>query len=74
MIQAEAQHRDHAIVEQVFADLSCGPLAHPAIGAFPGERRVAVLAAICHRLTRAAGFAWSAPSSRKPAAAPSAAS
>ena len=27
-IQAEAQHRDHAIVEQVFADLSCGPLAH----------------------------------------------
>ena len=28
MIQAEAQHRDHAIVEQVFADLTSGPLAH----------------------------------------------
>ncbi len=28
LIQAEAQHRDHAIVEQVFADLTSGPLAH----------------------------------------------
>jgi hypothetical protein len=28
MIQAEAQHRDHAIIEQVFADLNDGPLAH----------------------------------------------
>jgi len=28
MIQAEEQHRDHALVEQVFADLTSGPLAH----------------------------------------------
>ena len=28
MIQAEAQHRDHAIIEQVFADCNDGPLAH----------------------------------------------
>jgi hypothetical protein len=41
MIQAEAQHRDHAIVEQVFADLTSGPPCSSAIGAFPGERRVA---------------------------------
>ena len=42
MIQAEAHHRNHAIVEQVFVDLASGPLAHlPLIGAFPGERRVA---------------------------------
>ena len=41
MIQAEAQHRDHAIVEQVFADLTQRPPCSPAIGAFPGERRVA---------------------------------
>ena len=41
MIQAEAQHRDHAIVEQVFADLSQRPPGASAIGAFPGERRVA---------------------------------
>ena len=28
LIQAEGQHRDHAIVEQVFADVTDGPLAH----------------------------------------------
>jgi hypothetical protein len=35
MIQAEAQHCDHAAVEQIFADLASGPL--------PGERRVGCL-------------------------------
>jgi hypothetical protein len=28
LVKAEAQHRDHAIVEQVFADWTDGPLAH----------------------------------------------
>ena len=28
MIQAEEHHRDHAIIEQVFADWTDGPLAH----------------------------------------------
>ena len=28
LIEAEAQHRDHALVEQVFSDLTSGPLAH----------------------------------------------
>ena len=28
LVQAEGQHRDHAIVEQVFADATDGPLAH----------------------------------------------
>jgi hypothetical protein len=28
MLQAEAQHRDHAIIEQVLADQASGPLAH----------------------------------------------
>jgi hypothetical protein len=28
LVQAEEQHRDHAIVEQVFADWTDGPLAH----------------------------------------------
>ena len=55
MIQAEAQHRDHAIVEQVFADLSCGPLAHLPSGHFPANAAWLALAAICHNLTRAAG-------------------
>jgi len=32
LVQAEGQHRDHAIVEQVFADVTSGPLAHmPAV-------------------------------------------
>ena len=55
MIQAEAQHRDHAIVEQVFADLASGPLAHLPSGHFPANAAWLALAAICHNLTRAAG-------------------
>ena len=55
MIQAEAQHRDHAIVEQVFADLVSGPLAHLPSGHFPANAAWLALAAICHNLTRAAG-------------------
>ena len=57
MIQAEAQHRDHAIVEQVFADLTSGPLAHLPSGHFPANAAWLALAAICHNLTRAAA-AW----------------
>ena len=55
MIQAEAQHRDHAIVEQVFADLASGPVAHLPSGRFPANAAWLALAAICHNLTRAAG-------------------
>ena len=53
MIQAEAHHRDHAIVEQVFADLTSGPLAHLPSGHFPANAAWLALAAICHNLTRA---------------------
>jgi hypothetical protein len=55
IIQAEAQHRDHAIVEQVFADLTSGPLAHLPSGHFPANAAWLALAAVCHNLTRAAG-------------------
>jgi hypothetical protein len=55
LVQAEAQHRDHAIVEQVFADLAGGPLAHLPSGHFPANAAWLALAAICHNLTRAAG-------------------
>jgi hypothetical protein len=34
LLQAEAQHRDHALIEQVFADLNDGPLAHLPSGDF----------------------------------------
>ncbi|ETZ96470.1 putative tnpC protein [Mycobacterium kansasii 732] len=33
-MQAESQHRAHAIIEQVFADLFAGPLAHLPSGKF----------------------------------------
>jgi hypothetical protein len=55
MIQAEAHHRDHAIVEQVSADLTSGPVAHLPSGHFPANAAWLALAAICHNLTRAAG-------------------
>jgi hypothetical protein len=55
MIQAEAHHRDHAIIEQVFADWNDGPLAHLPSGHFPAGAAWLTLAAITANLTRAAG-------------------
>jgi hypothetical protein len=55
LLQAEAQHRDHAQVEQVFADLAGGPLAHLPSGSFPANAAWLSCAAISHNLLRAAG-------------------
>jgi Transposase DDE domain group 1 len=55
LLQAEAQHRDHAIVEQVLADWTSGPLAHLPSGSFPANAAWLTLAAISHNLLRAAG-------------------
>jgi hypothetical protein len=55
MLQAEEQHRDHAIVEQVFADWADGPLAHLPSASFPANAAWLALAAISHNLLRAAG-------------------
>jgi Transposase DDE domain group 1 len=55
MLQAEEQHRGHAEVEQVFADLTDGPLAHPPSGSFPANAAWLACAAISHNLLRAAG-------------------
>lgn len=55
MLAAEAAHRDHAIIEQVIADLKNGPLAHCPSGVFTANSAWAVLAAIAFNLTRAAG-------------------
>src|ERR1019366_8363554 len=54
-IQAEAQHRDHAVVEQIFADLTSGPLAHLPSGHTPANAAWLTCAAMPHNLTRAAG-------------------
>jgi Transposase DDE domain group 1 len=55
LLQAEAQHRDHAIVEQVLADGTSGPLAHLPSGSFPANAAWLACAAISHNLLRAAG-------------------
>jgi Transposase DDE domain group 1 len=55
MLQAEGQHRDHAIVEQVIADAAGSALAHLPSGTFTANAAWAVLWAIAHNLTRAAG-------------------
>ena len=55
LIQAEADHRRHAIIEQVIADLKNGPLAHLPSGRFNANGAWLVLAAIAFNLTRAAG-------------------
>lgn len=54
MLDAEATHRDHAIVEQVIAELKNGPLAHLPSGRFSANAAWLVCAAIAHNLTRAA--------------------
>jgi hypothetical protein len=55
MLAAEATHRDHAIVEQVIAELKNGPLAHLPSGVFTANAAWLACAAIAHNLTRAAG-------------------
>jgi hypothetical protein len=55
MLDAEAAHRDHAIVEQVIAELKAGPLAHLPSGKFTANAAWLVCAAIAFNLTRAAG-------------------
>jgi hypothetical protein len=52
MPQAEGDHRNHAVVEQVFADWTDGPLAHLPSGSFPANAAWLVLAAISHNLLR----------------------
>src|SRR5574342_5824 len=55
LVQAEEQHRDHAIVEQGNADLIDGALAHLPSGHFPANAAWLACAAIAFNLTRAAG-------------------
>jgi len=55
MLQAESQHRGHAIIEQVIADAAGSAMAHLPSGSFNANAAWAVLWAIAHNLTRAAG-------------------
>ncbi|MGH3123716.1 MAG: IS1380 family transposase, partial [Streptosporangiaceae bacterium] len=68
LIQAEGQHRDHAIVEQFFADVTSGPLAHMPSGVFTANAAWLSTAAMAHNLLRAAGALASLPFAKARAA------
>ena len=55
MLDAEATHRAHAVVEQVIADLKNGPLAHLPSGMFTANAAWLAFATIAFSLLRAAG-------------------
>jgi hypothetical protein len=57
---AEADHRRHAVVEQVIADVKNSALAHAPSGHFQANAAWLALAALAHNLTRAAGALASA--------------
>jgi hypothetical protein len=68
LVQAEGQHRDHAVVEQVFADVTSGPLAHMPSGVFAANAAWLAVAAMAHNLLRAAGSLASLPFAKARAA------
>ncbi|MCW2542369.1 MAG: family transposase [Frankiales bacterium] len=60
MLAAERDHRRHAIIEQVIADLKNSALAHLPSGQFAANSAWLVLAAMAFNLTRAIGTLASA--------------
>jgi hypothetical protein len=68
LVQAEGQHRDHAIEEQVFADWNDGPLAHLPSGRFAANAAWLAVAAMTYNLVRAAGALASLPFAKARAA------
>jgi len=55
MVEADARHRDHAIVEQVIAELKDGPIAHLPSGAYAANAAWLAHAVIAFNLARTAG-------------------
>jgi Transposase DDE domain group 1 len=53
--QADITHRQHAIIETVFADVIDGPLAHMPSGRFGANSAWVLCAAIAHNLLHATG-------------------
>jgi hypothetical protein len=60
--------RYHAVVEQVFADVTSGPLAHLPSGVFAANAAWLSIAAMAHNLVRAAGALASLPFAKARAA------
>ena len=55
LVEAEKTHRGHAVIEQVFADLKAGPLAHLPSKSFTANSAWLAIATIAFNLTRALG-------------------
>jgi len=64
MITADQLHRDHAIVEQVIAELKAGPLAHMPSGKHAANAAWLAAAIIAFNLSRAAAHAAGMPKAR----------
>jgi len=64
VVDADATHRDHAIIEQVIAELKSGPLAHVPSGSFAANSAWLALGCIAFNIMRAAGAAASARHAR----------
>lgn len=56
-IEADERHRDHAIIEQVIAELKDGPLAHLPSGHYAANAAWVSFAALTFNLARAASIA-----------------
>jgi hypothetical protein len=57
MVEADQLHRDHAIVEQVIAELKDGPLAHLPSGKYAANAAWVALAVIAFNIARTAAVA-----------------
>lgn len=57
MVQADERHRDHAIVEQVIAELKNGPLAHLPSGKYAANAAWVACAVIAFNIARATAVA-----------------
>ncbi|NLI19758.1 MAG: IS1380 family transposase [Actinomycetales bacterium] len=57
MVQADEFHRDHAIVEQVIAELKDGPIAHLPSGSYRANAAWVAMAVIAFNLARATAVA-----------------
>ncbi len=65
-VEADERHRDHAIVEQVIAELKDGPLAHLPSGHYPANAAWVAHAAIAFNLARATSTAAGQHAARWP--------
>ena len=68
LVQAEGQHRGHAVVEQVFAAVTSGPMTHMPSGMFAANAAWLSIAAMAQNLLRAAGTLASLPLAKARAA------